>query len=59
MSSLKTRAKRLLIEIEAIKEGDFKNRNSDLLALINEALKDAYLLAEEIVGDEWDDEEAA
>lgn len=43
------RAKLLLIELDAIREGDYTARTQDLLVLINEALKDAKVLAQEVL----------
>lgn len=41
------RAKLILLQIEAVQTGDFEARNTDLLVLINEVIRDAKYLAEE------------
>lgn len=46
------KAKLILIQLEALKEGNFENRSIEEIGLINEILKDAKSLAEAVLADE-------
>ena len=57
----KTRAKLVLLQVKAIQDGSYENRTGDLLTLVNEVIRDAEALAEEIDSepDEVDEKKAA
>lgn len=46
------RANAILMQIEAIQGDAYEGRFSDLLTLVNETLRDAYALAEDVVNEE-------
>ena len=46
------KAKLVLIQMQALQEGDFTGRSIDLAVLAEETLKDAKALAEEVLKEE-------
>jgi hypothetical protein len=51
----KTRAKLLILEVQALQDGNYENRTDDLLTLVNEVVRDAKALAEDTIADSSDD----
>lgn len=53
------KAQLILIQLDALKEGNFENRSVEEIGLINEVLRDAKDLAEAVLADEVSYKKAA